>query len=491
MNFIVIFKNVNYLWWLYFKVLLGKSGLLHKSWKIHGQERVCPAEKQIVHTLTYGNGVSVKYDYNYANMLNTITNKNSAGSVISQYSYDYYLDGNQATKTDTDGTTMYKYDGLGRINTVEGPNSLFKKYGYDDKNNRTDLTATGEVFSDPEDSTFSYDGFNQLKSAAGNHNSTYTYNADGIRNTKVVDGVSTTQVLDGGNVAAEITGGTATKYVRGVNLISQEKNGQKYYYLYNGHGDVVQIADSAGNVVNNYDYDEWGNIKSQNEGVENPFKYSGEYFDKEIGLYYLRARYYDPTIGRFINEDSFPGKDNDPLSLNLYTYCYNNSINGHDPSGHYDDDDYIFEEYSDAVRADGTFDPEGLGTHEVLKEVDPKSYLEYYDPTNAEGEHNPRAGGYDATSTWGDSNTLQDHFYRHGGDFNASTSEEYAKMANDFYNNSAQYQVKVDDNGIMRVYDSETNTFGSFNQDGTTRSFFKPDDGQAYFDRQPGYSANP
>lgn len=60
----------------------------------------------------------------------------------------------------------------------------------------------------------------------------------------------------------------------------------------------------------------------------------GEYFDKETGTIYLRARYYDPTIGRFITVDSYLGKDNDPLSLNLYTYAHNNPINLFDPTGH-------------------------------------------------------------------------------------------------------------------------------------------------------------
>ncbi|HEX9060576.1 MAG TPA: RHS repeat-associated core domain-containing protein [Clostridia bacterium] len=57
-------------------------------------------------------------------------------------------------------------------------------------------------------------------------------------------------------------------------------------------------------------------------------------FDKETGTIYLRARYYNPAVGRFITEDSYLGKDNDPLSLNLYTYCENDPINSIDPSGH-------------------------------------------------------------------------------------------------------------------------------------------------------------
>ena len=63
------------------------------------------------------------------------------------------------------------------------------------------------------------------------------------------------------------------------------------------------------------------------------FRYAGECFDKETGTIYLRARYYDPRIGRFISEDSYWGDDADPLSLNLYTYCGNDPVNFIDPSG--------------------------------------------------------------------------------------------------------------------------------------------------------------
>ncbi|WP_424141323.1 RHS repeat-associated core domain-containing protein [Sporosalibacterium faouarense] len=77
----------------------------------------------------------------------------------------------------------------------------------------------------------------------------------------------------------------------------------------------------------------FGNEINQDFNDTNPFRYSGEYYDKETGTYYLRARYYDPSIGRFISEDSYTGKLTDPLSLNLYTYCWNNPIRYVDPSG--------------------------------------------------------------------------------------------------------------------------------------------------------------
>ncbi|MFC0335616.1 RHS repeat-associated core domain-containing protein [Paenibacillus sepulcri] len=107
---------------------------------------------------------------------------------------------------------------------------------------------------------------------------------------------------------------------------------KEYYYLYNGHGDVVQIIDRNGAVVNAYTYDEWGNITQQSETIPNSFKYACEIYDNETGLYYLRARYYDPSMGRFINE-AYEGQVTNPLSLNLYTYVQNNPLGFVDPSG--------------------------------------------------------------------------------------------------------------------------------------------------------------
>ncbi|MEK4186739.1 RHS repeat-associated core domain-containing protein [Paenibacillus sp. FSL L8-0494] len=117
--------------------------------------------------------------------------------------------------------------------------------------------------------------------------------------------------------------------------MKKDKTASKdYYYLYNGHGDVVQMVDTSGAVVNSYAYDVWGNITSQKEEIPNPFKYTGEVYDEETGLYYLRARYYDPSMGRFLNEDTYEGQIDNPLSQNLYTYVENNPLIYSDPSGH-------------------------------------------------------------------------------------------------------------------------------------------------------------
>ena len=123
------------------------------------------------------------------------------------------------------------------------------------------------------------------------------------------------------------------------------------------------------------------------------------------------------------------------------------------------------------------------GTGEVLKS------FRGFDVGNA------GSGGSDSiessstrTGNWGNPDTLDDHFLRHGGDFGSSSADEYSRSANDLYLNRELYQVKVADNGVIRVYDPTTNSFGSYNPDGTTKTFFKPTDGQPYFDQQPGRS---
>ena len=129
----------------------------------------------------------------------------------------------------------------------------------------------------------------------------------------------------------EVTGDETVTYVRGVNLIF----GRTQYYLYHAHGDVVQLTNTNGELTRNYNYDAFGNERDPDEDDINPFRYCGEYYDTETGLYYLRARYYDPLIGRFTQEDTHwntanmiygdnPQKINereDKLGLKHYSYA--------------------------------------------------------------------------------------------------------------------------------------------------------------------------
>ena len=134
-----------------------------------------------------------------------------------------------------------------------------------------------------------YDSWNQLtKTMQGGKTTSYTYNGDGLRMSKNVGGTTTSHIWDGTNIAADVTGGTVTKQ---------------------------------------YSYDAFGNEMNKVDSDTNPFRYCGEYYDKENDSIYLRARYYKPNTGRFINED--PVKD----GLNWYAYCGNEPVMLVDPSG--------------------------------------------------------------------------------------------------------------------------------------------------------------
>ncbi|MBO8173610.1 MAG: RHS repeat protein [Bacillaceae bacterium] len=196
-----------------------------------------------------------------------------------------------------------------------------------------------------------YNGFNRLKTMEKVKNGErvtveYVYNGDGLRTKKIVKSSKegyTPQVThyhyDRQHVILETdaTGTLKTRYIRGINYIARTSSdgGTVSYYLFNGHGDVVQTVSATGEVENQYDYDIFGNPILTVEVYKNSIRYAGEFYDEETGLYYLRARYYNPYIGRFITEDSYWGEDTNPLSLNRYTYAHNNPIMYVDPSGHF------------------------------------------------------------------------------------------------------------------------------------------------------------
>jgi RHS repeat-associated protein len=166
----------------------------------------------------------------------------------------------------------------------------------------------------------------------------YQYDAFGNRIARTVGGVVTRYVVDPTgtlpSVLAETdgSGNITSYYVYGLGLISKiTPGGQAYFYQYDGLGSTIAMTDLSGNVVNQYAYDPFGNLANSTEAVPNPFRYVGALgvMDEGNGLLYMRARYYAPNIGRFINQD--------PIGLagglNLYAYVGNNPANSIDPSG--------------------------------------------------------------------------------------------------------------------------------------------------------------
>jgi len=100
-----------------------------------------------------------------------------------------------------------------------------------------------------------------------------------------------------------------------------------------GHGSTRLLTDGSGAVQNAFTFDGYGNLVASNAAPQTAYLYGGERFDFDLRQYYLRARYYNPTVGRFGAMDQVDGTPNDPLSLHKYAYTQNNPVNGRDPSG--------------------------------------------------------------------------------------------------------------------------------------------------------------
>jgi len=256
------------------------------------------------------------------------------------FNYDSY--GNIKQINRNGNTFGYNYDSLNRIKEETGLST--SSYTYNDIGDRSKQSSV--EFSIPEigSKTYSYNALNQLTGYQNNQDvAVYTYYNDGLRATKTASGDFTRYVYINGKVIEELDaqGDTKARNVwNGSMLLFRQDhvNNRGGYFVYNGHGDVVKILDNVGALLKSYDYDIWGNTKSISSNAtkpfSNPYRYSGEIFDDESGLIYLRARYYNPSTGRFITKDTYEGSLINPLSQNLYTYVENNPLKYIDPSGH-------------------------------------------------------------------------------------------------------------------------------------------------------------
>ncbi len=175
----------------------------------------------------------------------------------------------------------------------------------------------------------------------------YTYKPDGLRHSVEMDGETKYQYWSGSQLAYEEQGDDETTYYLSLETLGRKVNDENpQYYLYNAHGDVVQLTQADASVVYEYDYDTFGNQLVVNENDNNPLRYNGQYWDEETQTYYLRARQYNPVTGRFTTEDThwtvgnMIYDENGSISLeamlqagNLYAYCMGNPVGYSDPSG--------------------------------------------------------------------------------------------------------------------------------------------------------------
>ena len=164
----------------------------------------------------------------------------------------------------------------------------------------------------------------------------FEYNIDGLRTQKYfLYTDTTTNYLWSSGLLMQQSDGTNTLnfvYAPDGTALSVNYNGSEYYYLYNLQGDVIALYNTIGTVVVKYTYDSWGKLISTTGslastlGTLNPFRYRGYIYDEETELYWLRSRYYDPEIGRFLNADVYVSTGTGLNGFNLFAYCNNNPI---------------------------------------------------------------------------------------------------------------------------------------------------------------------
>lgn len=145
----------------------------------------------------------------------------------------------------------------------------------------------------------------------------------------------TKYVYDRDDILLELDGANSitTRYTRGIGLdqpLITERGGQSFFYHSDTLGSITEITDTGGNVVKSYKYSSFGKIESEtNPSLNQPYTFTAREFDQETGLLYYRSRYYDPTIGRFTQEDKigFAG------GINFFVYTWNNPVKFIDPFG--------------------------------------------------------------------------------------------------------------------------------------------------------------
>lgn len=329
-------------------------------------------------SLTYPDSKQVIYEYDDADRLITVTDWLSN---VTSYVYDQA--GNLITTISPDNSIiMHEYDNAYRLTSLldfksdASVNAIFK-YTLDKLGNRTAINFYQplNMISSLQGTSYTYNNDNRLLTAGSTSYSydnngnlitksqginvtnyswdfdnmltrvvvegdTYRYKYDGLGNkiTKIVNSVETRYVVDPRGTLSKVlaetnsTGNITVYYVYGLGLISKvTPSSQAYYYHYDGIGSTIAITDSNGNIVNKYAYDAFGKVVSQTETIPNPFKYVGRFgvMDDGNGLLYMRARYYDPDMGRFVNKD--------PIGLlggmNNYLYVGNNPLKFIDPLG--------------------------------------------------------------------------------------------------------------------------------------------------------------
>jgi len=333
----------------------------------------------------FSNGILSHYDYNEIGLLASLTHSDSEG-ILDRYQYQYDLAGNKTSiskfrrglETDS-GQFDYDYDVLGRISGVYKDENLLRAYSYDAFGNRSRMIegdeqtaysfnslnqlvrvetsgltrdykhdARGNVTGVSENGialrAYEFGASNRLEKAvdAEGQVSLYQYNGLGQRvGHQITNGLNKTQAIDYvldltrqyHNLLQTCENDRTNSYFWDFNVVSESGSEGDRFYLQDELGSPLRFTGGAGTLVDSYIYDEFGNDLSGNQGVTQPFGYTGYRYDNLAGTYFAQAREYSPEVGRFSSVDVIKGSIAYPMTINEYTYCLNSPMSFVDFNG--------------------------------------------------------------------------------------------------------------------------------------------------------------
>jgi len=278
--------------------------------------------------LTYGwirspsvlnSGDVTTWTYDNANQL-TVEQRSGGSGYTTTYTYDDV--GNRATKVDSSGTTTYTYNAGNRLTLITDPSSNLTTNTYDNNGNLTVTNDNGTVTTN----TWTYENRLRTVTLATPATTTFTYDGDGLRRQTVTGAGTTNFIWDGQDVLLEtdVSNNTQVTYTQTPaeygDLVSQRRSTTTKYYHFDALGSTLALTDANENVTDTYKYYAFGDTLTSTGSTTNPFQYVGNlgyYNESAISLQYLRARYYQPSTGRFMSVDpirdgvllSFPGQN--------------------------------------------------------------------------------------------------------------------------------------------------------------------------------------
>ncbi len=325
----------------------------------------------------YPNGVTTTYSYNSINVLVSEVTTDPDENVIASYEYTIGSNGERLSCTELGRTVEYTYDELERLTSetvTVGYDVSVTTYTYDANSNRLSMTRDGEVINNTYNSlnqileagdisytwdnagnlvsqsnngvivaTYTYDCHNRMitanvNSISGTIVESYTYDYLGNRTSKTTDGETTYFTTDLSSGYSQVLKAERSSeiiyYTRGFELISRRVGQDAHYYLFDGGMSVRGLTDESGVLTDTFVFDAFGNEVTRTGTTDNSYGFQGEEKDA-TGLYYLRARYMDPSTGTFTSMDTYAGFLSDPMSLHKYLFANSNPVKYCDPSGHF------------------------------------------------------------------------------------------------------------------------------------------------------------